>query len=126
MHHATTLKGYGVDTAGDDEIVADRNAVTPLFGGPLTDPLAPCAVRPEAQSDFAVVGRQVVLGEEVYDHRRFGNLVQLGILWGPVLTTEEREVASAAPGNVVVRIPGLRLREVAVQILLHHGFQLRE
>ena len=126
MHHAATLELHGIDAAGDDEIVADRNAVTRLFGGPLTDPLPPGAIGPETHSDFAVVGRQVVLGQEVDDHGGLGDLVEGRILRDPVLAAQECEVTPTAPRNVVVRIPGLRHREVAVEIGLHHRFQLSE
>ena len=126
MHHATTLKGYGVDAAGDDEIVADRDGVAPLFGCPLADPLSPGAITSEAHGDFAVVGRQVVLGEKVHHHGGFGNLVELGILRSPVLATQQGEVAPPAPRNVIVRIPGLRILKVSIQVGLYHWFQLSE
>jgi len=73
-----------------------------------------------------MVGRQIVLGQQVHDHGRLGHLVEVGILRSPVLATQQREVTPTAPRNVVVRIPGLRLREVAVEVVLHHWFQLGE
>src|SRR5262245_39844682 len=126
MHHPPTLKGDGVDTAGDDEIVADRDAVAALFGCPLADPPSPGAITSEAHGDFSVVGRQVVLGEKVHDHGRFGNLIKLGIRRSPVLATQQGEVAPPVPRNVIVRIPGLRLLKVSVQVGLYHWFQLGE
>ena len=64
----------GVDAAGDDEVVAHHDAVPVLLGGPAADPEAPGAVHGEVLGDLAVVRRQVVLGEQVGDHRRLGDL----------------------------------------------------
>ena len=62
---AQLLELDGIDRAGDDEVVAQRDAVPVLLGGPAVDPEAPRAVHAEVHRDLAVVGRQVVLGQQV-------------------------------------------------------------
>ena len=72
--HPGPLELDRVDTAGDDQVVAQGDAVTVLLGGPAADPGAPGAVAAEPGGDLAVVRRQVVLGQQVGDHRCLGGL----------------------------------------------------
>ena len=67
---AQFLELDGVAVAGDDEVVAQGDAVAVLLGGPPVHPVAPGAVHAHVHRDLAVVGRQVVLGEEVDFERR--------------------------------------------------------
>ena len=124
MLHAQPLELDRVDAAGDDEVVAQRDAVPALLGRPPADPLAPRAVAAEAGGDLAVVGGQVVLGEQVDRHRRLRDRVERRVLRAPVLAAEEREVATAAPRHVVVRVPFLGQAEVAVEVLGDDGFEV--
>ncbi len=70
VDHPGLFEGDGIHTAGDDEVVAHHDAVAVLLGGPATDPVAPPGgVHREVVGDDAVVRGQVVLGEQVGDHR---------------------------------------------------------
>jgi hypothetical protein len=65
-----------INPARDDEVVADRDSVPTFFGGPAADPLSPGAVAAEPGGDLAVVGGQVVLGEQVDRHRDLRHRVE--------------------------------------------------
>ena len=67
VHHAGALQRHRVDGAGGQQVVADRDAVPALLGGPAVHPGAPGAVAAEADGDLVVVAGQVVLGEQVHD-----------------------------------------------------------
>ena len=74
---AECLQRDRIDGAGDDQVVAQRDAVPVLLGGPAVDPLAPRAVHAEVHRDLAVIRRQVVLRQQVLHHRHLGHLGQL-------------------------------------------------
>ena len=114
----------GIDRAGDDEVVAQRDAVPVLLGGPAVDPEAPRAVHAEVHRDLAVIGRQVVLGQQVLQHRDLGDLGQLRLLGVPVLAAEGVVVLAVGPRDVVVRVPVLAHRQVPVDVLLDHWLEL--
>ena len=63
-----------VDGAGGQQVVADRDAVPALLGGPAVHPGAPGAVAAEERGDLVVVAGQVVLGEQVDDQRGAGDV----------------------------------------------------
>ena len=67
--HPGPLQRDRVDRAGDEQVVADRDAVPALLGGPAVHPGAPGAVAAEERGDLVVVAGQVVLGEQVDDQR---------------------------------------------------------
>ena len=69
VRHPGPLQRHRVHRPGHGEIVADRDAVPPLLGGPPVHPGAPGAVAAEQRGDLVVVRRQVVLGQQV-DHQR--------------------------------------------------------
>ena len=67
---------------------------------------------------LTVVGRQVVLGQQVGDHGRFRDLAELGLLCRPVGAAHRREVAAAIPRDVIMGMPFHRDRQVAVEVVL--------
>ena len=67
VHHAFAFERHRVDGAGGQQVVADRDAVPSLLGGPAADPRPPGTVRAEGLVDVAVIARQVVLGQQVDD-----------------------------------------------------------
>ncbi len=95
-----------------------------LFGGPSADPLTPGTVAPEPGRDLTVVGGQVVLGEQVDDHRGLRDGIERRIARLPILATEEGEVAPATPRHVIVRLPILRNAKVALDIGRYDWFEL--
>ena len=103
--HPGALERDRVDAAGDEQVVADRDAVPALLGRPPAHPLAPGAVPPEPGGDLPVVAGEVVLGQQVGDHRGPRGLVEPGLLRRPVLAAEGGEVAPLVPRDVVVRVP---------------------
>ena len=105
--HPGPLELDRVDAAGDDEVVAQRDAVPALLRRPAADPRAPGAVAAEPGGDLAVVAGQVVLGQQVDEHRGLRRVVEPGLLRRPVLAAEEGEVAPLVPRHVVVRMPFL-------------------
>ena len=117
---------HGVDRAGDDEVVAQRDTVPVLLGGPPVDPEAPRAVHGEVHRDLAVIGRQVVLGQQVGQHRHLGDLGELRLLGVPVLAAERVIVLAVRPRDVVVRVPVLTHGQVSVDVLLDHWLELCE
>ncbi len=67
LHHvldADVLVGRRIDLAGDHQIVAQRDGVQVLLGGPAADPAAPLLFEDEVLDDLAVVAGEVVLGDE--------------------------------------------------------------
>jgi len=70
-----------------------------------------------------VIRRQVVLGEEVLQHRGLGDLRELRLLGIPVLAAERVEVLAVGPRDVVVRVPVLAHGQVAVDVLLDHRLE---
>jgi tight adherence protein C len=70
--------------------------------------------------------QEVVLGQQVGDHRGLGRLREPALLPGPVLTPEEREVATLAPRDVVVGMPLLGHPEMPVEVVRHHRLELLE
>ena len=123
---AQGLQRDRIDRAGDDQIVAQRDAVPVLLGGPAVDPLAPCAVHAEVHRDLAVIGRQIVLGQQVLDHCRLGDLGQLRLSGLPVLAAERVIVLAVRPRDVVVRIPVLAHRQVPVEVLLDNRLEFAQ
>ena len=113
-----------IDGAGDDEVVAQRDAVPVLLGGPAVDPLAPRAVHAEVHRDLAVIRRQVVLGQQVLHHRHLSDLGQLRLSGLPVLAAQRVVVLAVRPRDVVVRVPVLAHRQVPVDVLLDDWLQL--
>ena len=77
VFHAEALELDGVDCARDDEVVTHHDAVAVLLGGPPADPRSPGTVLRKVLGDLTVVGRQVVLGEQVGDHRGASYLAEL-------------------------------------------------
>jgi hypothetical protein len=122
--HPQRLQLHRVDVAGGDEKVAQRDAVPVLLGGPAVDPGAPRGVHGEVHRDLAVIGGQVVLGQQVLQHRHPGDLGQLGLLGIPVLAVERVVVLPLRPGNVVVRVPVFGHAEVPVKTGLDDGLEL--
>ena len=106
------------------QVVAQRDTVPVLLGGPAVDPVAPGAVHAEVHRDLAVIRRQVVLGQQVLHHRHLRDFGQLGLLGIPVLAAERVEVLAVRPRDVVVRVPVLAHRQVAVDVLLDDGLKL--
>ncbi len=124
MDHAGFFEGDGIDAAGDDEVVTHDDAVPVLLGGPPADPGTPGTVLGEVLGDLPVVRRQVVLGEQVGDHRGLCDVGELGLLRVVVLAAECGEVATFVPRHVVVRVPLASHRDVTVHIVLGSGHQL--
>ena len=124
VRHPRRLELDRVHSAGHHQVVAQRDPVPALLGGPPADPGAPGAVEPELGGDLPVVRGQVVLGQQVGDHRDLGDRVQPGLLRRPVLAAEEGEVAALAPRHVVVRVPVLGDGQVPLEVLLDDGLQL--
>ncbi len=124
MDHAGFFEGDGVDASGDDEVVAHDDAVTVLFGGPPADPGSPGTVLGEVLGDLTVVGRQIVLGEQVGDHRGLRDVGELGLPRVVVRTAEGGEVTAFVPRHVVVGMPFARHRNVTVHVVLGSGHQL--
>jgi hypothetical protein len=71
-----------------------------------------------------VVGRQVVLGQQVLDHGGLGDLGELGLIRIPVLAAEGVVVLALFPGDVVVRVPVFPHAHVAVDERLDDRLQL--
>ncbi|SHS65569.1 Uncharacterised protein [Mycobacteroides abscessus subsp. abscessus] len=71
-----------------------------------------------------MIGGQVVLGEQVGDHGHPRDLGQLALLRIPVLPAQGLVVLAVRPGDVVVRVPLFEYAEVAMSVLLDHGFEL--
>ncbi len=89
---ADVLIGGRIDLTGDDEIVAQRDRVQVLLGGPPAQPAAPLLLEDEAEDELAVVGGEVVLLDE-QDLQRIGDVLgQRDLRRVPVLAAEEREV----------------------------------
>ena len=105
VDHPGLLERDRVDAARDDEVVPDHDAVPGFFSGPAAHPGSPGTVNREVLRGLVVVGRQVVLGEQVGDHRRFGELAELRLLRLPILAAHGREVAALIPRHIVVRMP---------------------
>ena len=83
---------------------------------PTHVPQAPS--RREVLGNLAVVGGQVVLGEQIGEHRSLGVLTELGLLGIPVHTAHRREVAAVVPWNIIVRVPVLGHRQVSLDLRL--------
>ena len=105
VEHARVLQLHRVDAAGDDEVVAHHDRMPCLLGRPPAHPEAPGVVEGEVLRDHAVIRRQVVLGEQVGDHRGLGRLGELRLGRVPVFAAEEGEVATGVPRHVVVGHP---------------------
>ena len=123
---AQLLELDGIDCTSDDEVVAQRDAVPVLLGGPAVDPEAPWPVHAEVHRDFAVIGRQIVLRQEVGQHRHLGDLGQLRLLGIPVLAAEGVIVLAVRPRNVVMGIPVLAHRQVAIDVLFDDGLEFAQ
>ena len=123
---AQLLELERVDGAGDQKIITQRDAVPVLLGRPPVDPPAPRSVHPEVHRDLAVIRRQVVLGQQVLHHGGLRHLGELGLLGIPVLAAECVEVFPVRPGHVVVWVPVLAHREVAVDLRLDDGLELTD
>ena len=114
LHHvldADVLVGRRIDLTGHDEVVAQRDRVQVLLGGPAADEAAPLLVEDEVLDEFAVIAGEVVLRDQ-QDLEGVGDgLGQRDVRRVPVPATEEREVlALVARHEVVARTTGLRCR----------------
>ncbi len=112
-----------VDRSGHHQVVAQRDAVPILLGGPTVDPLPPRAVHAHVHRDLAVIRRQVVLGDQVLHHRHLGDIRKLALVGVPILPAERVVVLPVRPRDVVVRVPGLVHAQVPVQVLLDDRFK---
>ena len=127
VHHAFAFKGHRVDGARGQQVIADRDSVPALLGGPATDPCAPGAVGAERLVDVAVVARQVVLGEEVDDERGAGDLTHSRLRWIPRIAVQHAvEIAAIAPRHVLVGKPLAGRPEVAIQLAPDDRLQLSQ
>jgi len=79
--HTRALKSDRIDTARHHQIVTQNDAVPGFLGGPASHPRAPRPVEGEVLSRLTVVGGQVILGQQVGDHGRFGDLAELGLIF---------------------------------------------
>ena len=82
LHHvldADVLVGRRVDLAGDHQVLAQRDGVQMLFGGPAAEPTAELVLEDEVLDQLAVVAGQVVLGDE-QDLQRIGDVLGQGHL----------------------------------------------
>src|SRR5206468_2645262 len=75
--HPAALEGNGVDGSRHQEVVADHDRVTALFGGPLTDPALPVLTGLHATQGAEVV-REVVLRQEVDEQGATRDLAEVG------------------------------------------------
>jgi hypothetical protein len=73
-----------------------------------------------------VIAGQVVLGEQIDDEARARRIAVALLLGRPVLAAEEGEVAPLVPGHVVVRVPRLVHREVALKLGSHDRLEVDE
>ena len=121
--HPQFLEFHRIAVACDYQVVADGDSVPVLLRRPPVDPVAPGAVHGEVHRDLAVVGRQVVLGEQVLHQCGAGNLGQLRLLGVPVLAAEGVVVLAVRPRDVVVGVPILEHRHVAVDEFLRHRLE---
>ncbi len=119
--HPDLFEFHRVDAAGDDQVVAHDHGVAVLLGGPAADPPAPRVVEAEVLGDDAVVGRQVVLGEQVGDHRGLAVSDSCDCSGVPVDAAEHREVPALVPRHVIVRVPVLGHPHVTLHLGLAHG-----
>ena len=88
-----------------------------LFGCPATDPFAPHSIAAKIGRDFAVVARQVVLGEKVDHQTGAGCLAEALLLRSPVLALEHaRKSDPFAPRHVLVREPLLGNRQMPIEL----------
>ena len=67
LRHARPLQCYGVQSAGDRQVVVDDPAVPSLFRRPAANPFAPCALTAEQPLAVPEVVRQVLLGEHIHE-----------------------------------------------------------
>ncbi len=125
--HPQPLELHRVDGPAGQQVVADRDAVAALLGGPAVHPVAPGRVAPEQRGDLVVVAGQVVLGEQVDDQRRARDVRHRVVLDAPRVAVERAvEVAAVAPRDVLVGEPLLGHPEVAVEVGLHDRLELEE
>ncbi len=77
-----------------------------VFGKRHTsNPRSPSSVEGEMLSRLPVIRGQIVLGQQVGDHRRLGNVTEWGLFFRPVGTAQRSEVPAPIPGHVVVGMP---------------------
>ena len=124
MLDAHVLVGGRVDLAGDHQVVAQRDGVQVLLGGPAADPAAPLLVEDEAEHELPVVTGEVVLGDQ-QDLEGVGDgLGQRDLRRVPVAAAEEGEVLALVERHVVVGVPEVLGVDVAAQLLLHDRLEL--
>jgi hypothetical protein len=124
--HPSAFQCDRIDTAGDHQVVAQDDAVPGFLGGPAAHPGAPWPVEGEVLGGLPVVGGQVVLGEQVGDHRGPGDLAELRLLRRPVVAAHRRKVPAEIPRHIVVRMPFGAHGEVTVDVLLGDRFKFVE
>ena len=125
--HARSLELDGIDRSRDEQVVADRRAVTALLRGPAAYPGAPGAIAAHVGRDLVVVAREVVLGEEIDDEARARRLAEPALLRGPFLAPERSvEILCLAPRNVLVREPLLGRRQMAVELAFDDRLEVGE
>ena len=99
VHHALALERDRVDGAGDEQVVADRDARAGPPPRSSGRPRCPRRRRGRTTSvDLAVVARQVVLGEQVDDERGAGDARSTRDWLGPTPRRRARR-RSRGPGS---------------------------
>jgi hypothetical protein len=120
------LEAFGVDSAGDQEVVTDAGRVPVLLRRPPVHPYAPGSLAAERVPELPVVAGKIVLGEQIQLQGGAGDRGEPGLLDGPRLAAEDGEVPALTPRDVLVRHPVLGRGQVPVEVLLDRGLELRE
>ncbi len=118
------LVGGRIDFAGDHQIVAQRDGVQVLLGGPAADPAAPLFRKDEAEHELPVVAGEVVLGDQQDLEGVCDGLGQRYLRRIPVAPAEEGEVLTLFERHEVVGEPQVFGVDVATQLLLHDRLEL--
>ncbi len=113
LGHPGPLEAYGIDRAGDGQVVANHDGVTALLGCPPPGPHPPGLVGAEHPLNVAEVVREVVLGEQVHEQgARYGRTErgtgEVGVALVPRISGHE--VAAPAVGDQLVGEPLFRRR----------------
>ena len=116
--HACRLQRRRVDGPAGEQVVPHHHRVPGLLGRPPVHPGAPRAVQAEQRGDLAVVAGEVVLGQQVDDHRGAGDAGQRGLPRAPRPRPPKGPSKSRAPAprHVLVRHPVAEHAQVAVEL----------
>jgi hypothetical protein len=126
VRDAHVLVGGRVDLASDHQVVAQRDGVQVLLGGPAADPAAPLVVEDEAEHELPVVTGEVVLDDQ-QDLEGVGDVLgQRDVRRVPVPPAEEGEVLALLEGHEVVGVPDVLGVDVPPQLLLDDGLEFED